>query len=219
MFIDVSQIANNEILSNVSASLYTCIICTGLVINPKQCFNCENAFCTNCINSWLEYENICPFKCGSGTIKDSSRLLKGILSNLIIICKICNAKITYKEVEKHNCENCISCPLCTNMMDSSILKKNKPDLASRYIDYVQGKKDYVELKEKLIQTEKSFKDKIDEMERQIKTLVDENKKLKIQTRNIPSAINKNNSVVKNTSNQHGSVIIKKDKENGNVRKK
>jgi hypothetical protein len=127
MFIDKDCVVNKTSLELLN-KIALCTICTGILFDPVQCQTCENCFCKGCINSWLKKSQSCPFKCGSTVYKDS-RLVKTILSELIIKCPLdCSNEIKYENIESHfnQCEkNIINCPTCNSRVLNSSIVENK----------------------------------------------------------------------------------------------
>ncbi len=109
----------NEIQNN---DYYTCKICSNLVIEPKSCSECNDLFCTKCINYWLSKNNFCP-NCKSGHFKERSinKLIRNFLNNIEIECPLdCKESFKYQFLDKHfeRCTNTIKncrCKLCEKL--------------------------------------------------------------------------------------------------------
>ena len=59
--------------------MVTCLICSDLLTEPRQCVKCENNFCKKCIEKWMERSNSCPMRCSNPSFKES-RMTNNILS-------------------------------------------------------------------------------------------------------------------------------------------
>ena len=133
--IDPELVQNKNKLNSVGEIL-NCIICSNILFHPLTCVYCENNFCKVCINKWQKNNNKCPL-CNKELKTKESRIIKNLLSGLIIKCENCNKGINYDEYENH----IISCKLPNN--DFKVL-------------YLKLKKDYDELNEKYKKLEKLF---------------------------------------------------------------
>jgi hypothetical protein len=119
-FIDPDNISNKDFYEEIY-NIVTCSICNGILINPKQCTNCENNFCYKCIDDWFKKSKTCPFKCDKIILKDSNKQTKNLLSKLIFICKICGMNINYENFLNHKgCKKkeSIKCPLCKSEVEN-----------------------------------------------------------------------------------------------------
>ncbi len=102
MFIDPDSVINKEAFMLIEQNVI-CSICSGILVSPIQCLNCENCFCQLCWEEWKKKKgnNNCPFRCINPIFKNS-RLIKNILSNIKFKCKNgCNEEIPYLELENH----------------------------------------------------------------------------------------------------------------------
>lgn len=107
MFCDPDLIINKEDFKSIQSSA-VCSICSGIIINPIQCLECDNCFCKICFDDWKKAKggNSCPFRCPNPSFK-SSRLIKNILSILKFKCQNgCNIEIPYLDFEEHYKEKC-----------------------------------------------------------------------------------------------------------------
>ncbi|CAD8043807.1 unnamed protein product [Paramecium primaurelia] len=95
---------------------FLCGICCQLVVNPKECENCQHLYCLECIQDWLKKNKICPYRCTEGEIKlkEPHRFVKNSISHLNLKCQNadCDQIIElglmdshYKEC-KHTIQNC-----------------------------------------------------------------------------------------------------------------
>ncbi len=126
MYYDIELVANPDVLETMK-ELSQCSICTGLVIDPKQCDKCENAFCRECVDSWLRKSSSCPFKCENPNFKEAGRALKTMINKLILRCpQGCPKTFNYEGLKTHVCdktqENLKDCPCCGTKVQSSKIK-------------------------------------------------------------------------------------------------
>ena len=107
MYLDPESIINKEEFKLIEDNSI-CSICNGIIYSPIQCIQCENCFCSSCLEDWKKKkgENSCPFKCEKCNFKPS-RILKNILSKLKFKCNNgCNEEILYSDLESHYEEKC-----------------------------------------------------------------------------------------------------------------
>jgi hypothetical protein len=135
MFIDNSQIVNQDYYETVK-DISTCIICTGVVVDPMQCTSCENCFCKGCINAWIKKSSTCPFKCAKSEYKEASRLVKNMMGKLVFKCpfEVCSSNVPYDELLQHD-KKCSTigettkCPTCgTEVKKCNIDRKTNDEL-------------------------------------------------------------------------------------------
>jgi hypothetical protein len=125
-FLDTQNIINQEFFYTVK-ELLTCIICKGVILDPKQCQTCENTFCNMCISKWMLKSKTCPYKCSTLAIKNCTRAIRNLLDKLIIKCPFdCNNEIqfNYDTLLKHlktcNRAKC-KCPTCGTLVSEELL--------------------------------------------------------------------------------------------------
>ena len=91
---------------------YICLICRGVVINPKMCGKCEQSFCDFCITKFLnmnQYEN-CPH-CYNEPFEtiNLQRAIKNTLNSMRFKCQYeCGEEVfNYDKLKNHlnSCEN------------------------------------------------------------------------------------------------------------------
>lgn len=129
-FLDTEAVLNKEFFETIK-EMVVCVICTGVIIDPKQCSNCENTFCKMCISDWLKTGNTCPFKCVQFSVKEPSRTVKNLIEKLSFKCPLdCSLKVdmNYDTVCKHfnDCEKLKSeCPTCGTLVLKNHIKENK----------------------------------------------------------------------------------------------
>ena len=112
-YIDYNLLYNKEIIDKIELDI-SCVICKGILNEPKMCLNCQNNFCSVCIESICNMNNgyknvkVCPFRC------DNKKFVKNVLLNKILskICKFhcefgCDEIISYSEINNHfnKCKN------------------------------------------------------------------------------------------------------------------
>ena len=127
MSINEDNIINKDILSAYK-DVIGCDICLGILTNPKQCSSCQTNYCQACITNWEKKNKSCPMRCNSYEIQDTSRVVKNILSKLVIKCEFCSDNIGYDLLLKDHmtgeCKNNkITCPLCQSKMSSTFDKE------------------------------------------------------------------------------------------------
>lgn len=114
---DPEIVSNKDTFQTIKDEI-TCNICMMILDNPKQCNNCQNLFCENCILDWSKKKNICPFKCSNFKIVDSGRIVKNMLSKIQFNCVSCDKEINYDAFIEHSskCASIkkIKCPICDN---------------------------------------------------------------------------------------------------------
>lgn len=49
--------------SELFPSDYSCSICMGPPVNPMKCLTCKCQGCSDCVKSWKNTKNKCPFRC------------------------------------------------------------------------------------------------------------------------------------------------------------
>ena len=108
-----SSVINKEVLEQFnSTELLTCSICLGLLNDPVMCESCQNSFCRNCIDSWLERNNTCPMKCKKISFIEVNRTLKTLLEMVLIQCA-CGTKVSLLKYPDHKVEcmtiTCFNC--------------------------------------------------------------------------------------------------------------
>ena len=110
-----------------------CDICLGILVNPKQCSSCQTNYCSECISGWEKKNKSCPMRCHNYKIEDSPRVIKNMLSKLIIKCDICEENIGYDILIKdHLFGKCkasskVCCPLCKSKIPSSSFGQTEID--------------------------------------------------------------------------------------------
>ena len=132
--VDTERIVNQDLFSEE----LKCRICHGVLMNPLECNFCENCFCMNCLQKWLQESGKCPFKCdGEPDFKmKPHKIIRNMLSKLKLKCRNqengCNLIIDYEKLEVHEEVDCqfemYECPEvefgCTAKMKRSEIEKH-----------------------------------------------------------------------------------------------
>jgi hypothetical protein len=157
-YVDCNSIQNKDFLEKVK-EIILCSICTGLIVDPKQCKNCENNFCNHCISKWLKSSKTCPFKCQDFEIKETTKTVKNILEKLCLDCPHCEMKnLNYDSLMKHikTCDLLKThCPTCSSLVEVKQIKEF--DLQNKLKDELIQLE---EQNEKLLIENKALKDKV-----------------------------------------------------------
>jgi hypothetical protein len=171
-YIDYNLLYNKELLEKLELDI-CCIICKGILNEPKMCLNCENNFCSACIETLCNRINqnsnikICPFRCNNKKFVKNN-VLKNILSKICYFyCEFgCKEIIPYKEINSHinKCKNRnkkleseqLMNKYCKIVNKNSILnyqikkeKENINELIEIYSDYINLNAEKVKNKELL----------------------------------------------------------------------
>ena len=159
-FLDSDWVTNTSFYESIK-DIVTCHICSGIMINPKECTTCQNSFCKKCIEDWKSLNNSCPFKCDEKEFKDSSRTLKNILEKLTFKCIYCEKiekDTTYKTFLIHmkSCDKIkTNCPTCNSSVFRSNLIENKEYLKLKE-NYAILNKNFLELQEENLKLKKEI---------------------------------------------------------------
>ena len=106
--IDYNLLFNKEIIEYLYKEI-KCKICCKFLIDPKMCLNCQNNFCTVCIESFcnVNKNKICYFGCENIKFIKNEILNKILLKICKFYCEFCNEIISYYEIENHiiKCKN------------------------------------------------------------------------------------------------------------------
>ena len=79
-----------------------CGVCGNVVESPKQCANCDQMYCTNCIDTWLTDSKDC--KTCNATFQPYPKVNLLILKSLaatVYNCDLCPESFKYDEREAH----------------------------------------------------------------------------------------------------------------------
>ena len=156
LYINESMIKNTQVF-NVIKDEIICEICSGILINPKQCQSCESIFCENCIKEWNKKNNSCPKRCSNFIIKEPSKIIKRLLDKLKIECNYCKKDFNYETFLFKHYPECykenelVKCPFCPDC-------KIKNKLIEEY------KNKYLKEKEELLKQIIIYKERIKELE-------------------------------------------------------
>jgi hypothetical protein len=150
-FLDSDCISNKSFYGSVK-DIVTCNICSGIMINPRECTSCQNSFCKRCIDEWKSLNDSCPYKCENNEFKECSRPLKNLLEKLLFFCPACDKidkNTNYKTFLLHikSCDKIkVDCPTCNSTVLRSNLIENKQYLKMKD-NYENLFKNYQNLKE------------------------------------------------------------------------
>ncbi|CAK61783.1 unnamed protein product (macronuclear) [Paramecium tetraurelia] len=81
-----------------------CLICQELVVDPKECSQCQNLFCSECITQWLEKRKSCPYNCSKEIeLKNPHRIVKNQISQIEVKCvnKGCDLQMQIQNIDSH----------------------------------------------------------------------------------------------------------------------
>lgn len=86
---------------------FECIVCTGCVLNPVECSECQSLYCKSCVAGG---DLPCPKRCVDAKYNKLNRIVQGHLSKLRFKCEKhgkCGVVVPYGEYEKHiqTCEH------------------------------------------------------------------------------------------------------------------
>ena len=106
---------------------FRCSICYNVVKDPKECRQCSNLNCKDCLVRWWEESGLpaldlegkkCPNCAEKKGFQEVNRLVMGLLNKQEFRCKKCDEIFTYKDFEDHVMNKCTSnifmpsCELC-----------------------------------------------------------------------------------------------------------
>jgi len=130
----------------------TCKICYSIVKDPICCNQCEDLFCSSCLNDWINDGKGCPH-CRAKPFKESriNRFVKNMLNNIVIVCPSgCEEKFIYENLIKHletckKTEKISLCKLCNHEIKLEFkdeIPKNKDKSTE---DNIEIEKEYQQL--------------------------------------------------------------------------
>ena len=196
-YLDPDSVTNLAFYDSIR-EIVVCNICTGILINPRECSLCQNSFCKKCLDEWTCINSSCPYKCEKSEFRESSRTLKNLLEKLLFKCLFCcNTEINhpYPLFLNHlkSCERIkVNCPTCDSLVNKKTLNENKVYLKlkenyNNLLDKCENiKEENLKLKEDL----KFYKEKQSELP--MKSFINSN----FQNVNL----NRRNSTVSNLNN-------------------
>ena len=113
-----------------------CNICTYVLYDPLECSECRNCFCSDCIKNWFKDNHSCIYRCTNSKMIPISRILKNILSKIVIKCNKCSLEVRYQNYINHYNS---SCTLNYSLQDEDICHKadSKTILIKNYIDKLE----------------------------------------------------------------------------------
>lgn len=119
-----SWVVNKTFLETLSQKeMLNCPICSNLLNDPLKCETCQNRFCKQCIEKWLERNNKCPMRCPKVSFVPVDRTLKELMEIVIILCP-CGAKTSLLNFPQHRTQcftvNCFNCQEKTQVQNLKI---------------------------------------------------------------------------------------------------
>jgi len=103
-----------------SSTSIQCVICHDIPLNPKECQNCQNLFCDDCINTWLEIKEVCPCFCSEEIFRSrqAHKFIRDLISNLKVKClnydSGCREILRFESLLNHEKNHClfrkVNCP-------------------------------------------------------------------------------------------------------------
>jgi len=114
---------------------YFCKICFSLLKEPKCCGECEDLFCSQCLNETLSKCDRCPL-CREAPFKESkvNKTVRNTLNSIEFLCPLnCTEKLSLENIAKHftECKKCdiyFVCKICDE-------KINKEEELKAHISY------------------------------------------------------------------------------------
>ncbi|CAF1203803.1 unnamed protein product [Didymodactylos carnosus] len=118
--LDNYSISSDRLIDpNQSHDGLECIIYHNILSKPVSCKTCLNSFCSNCINTWLITQSVCPYKCNPFEKRQPPPITMTFLSKLNISCRNksrgCEEALLYDSLENHEqkCEyQSVQCQDC-----------------------------------------------------------------------------------------------------------
>ena len=172
---------NNFIGVSGDINEFSCGICHEIFVNPVFTQCCQQSFCSECINKWLERKNICPYDRQPLTrngLSQPPRAFMNLFKNLKIKCnfhsKGCQQLMKINDLENHllNCDFrpnqlCKTCGIVRklneshdcleNLKNNELNEKNKELMAKNNELNEINKKLMVEISKYLEEKESSEK--------------------------------------------------------------
>lgn len=83
-----------------------CPLCKHILMEPKECSSCKQAWCTPCLDEWQSHGPInCPNGCTSYQLGPIHPMLRRTLESLEVDCpnkeRGCTVNTTYKDLQSH----------------------------------------------------------------------------------------------------------------------
>ena len=158
-----------------------CSICQNILWKPVACARCENAFCGECIRTWLDTnkqvgKKTCPFHCHFQE-KRPPPILNSLLSKLRIGCayapKGCRAILCYDALDAHE-QSCsyeqTPCQIC-DVLVSYRDPNNRHKLRQCFETMYNRGPDYIQKQfMRLVETIEDNQQRINDNERRIQAL-------------------------------------------------
>lgn len=99
-----TDLIKNQEFFNTFENILTCTFCIGFLINPRECHECQNSYCSECLKSWEPNKGsnpLCPMKCTQDIFSNSHRGIIQILEQLVVKCYNCSTYLNYNELIQH----------------------------------------------------------------------------------------------------------------------
>lgn len=104
---------HKEDFTNLITKLIQCKICLNILNDPCDCSCCNQTFCKNCINNYIQTNNKCPYSDffqnsqndQKPIIKSSSSNITNFIQSLKFRCQYCPKILSIEEITDHE-KNC-----------------------------------------------------------------------------------------------------------------
>ena len=116
MPIDLKKYVNQAVSTTMGETPehLSCTICLGLIYEPMECSECENPFCSICINEWFQNNENCPTCNKKQKLRNMHKFLRNQLNQMQVTC-LCKQEMSYEELVAKHVQTCfkkeIDCPL------------------------------------------------------------------------------------------------------------
>ena len=207
--IDESLIINTIYFENMKNQLL-CTICLNLLNSPSMCSNCETAFCSDCINSWLNRNELCPMRCPKNSVVTAiNKTKKSILDGLKLRCKYgCEVPLNSFQSHSIQCDeihkNFIKCWNCDQIADKTKFKQEKQEKQdNKVFDLIRKLEDSENINEQALYRNLEFTNESKKNMSAIKQLKEKNEELRSINELI---IQKNSMMLKDNSKDKAMII-------------
>ena len=173
---DDCLIINKEYFENIK-DFITCIICLELVIDPRQCPQCQNCFCNLCYIK--SNKQNCPYKCKE-TKFYIPRMITALISKLLFKCKTSTCENLIKYNEYSNTKLCAKCYHKIDL-NENLIKEIKKSLIDKETE-IANLKNIIENQKANID---DLEDQLDVENKEIEKLnrIIQNQRVQLQERN------------------------------------
>jgi hypothetical protein len=140
-----SQTSDNEhVLQRVNSGIMDniiCVICYGILVDPRECKSCQQAFCSHCINHWKALNNKCPLKCAKLELIEPHRSTLSLLHKLTLKCvnyeSGCKQVLRYQALSDHEKKCDFKLQKCTafNLCKTECFKQEM-EVHERQCEYI-----------------------------------------------------------------------------------